>query len=372
MNEKISFDSIINALVQKSNINKTFAHSFVKEMAAVIQQGLLRDNVVNLSGFGIFKLQEVSARLGRNIQTGETITIPAHRKVLFKPEKHLRDLINKNYQHLKATFFNDQADFDSAGIILKDDPSTSLSSNFNGVAEESEKSDSTDTQKDSVANNKGGAGLPGDSNKPDSFTSPEEEDDHLRKTPLIITLIVILTILFIYFQFNGDESSSESSVEEVENVKPVITEKQQENTDQSQIETKKPPAPPPVVQEKKTGQVKTHKAVDGDNLWNLAYKYYNDGYLWPLILHANKDKIKNPDIFKSGINITIPSVTKKDDKLLLAKGHLLAYKEYKKNKEAESINHLYVAYKYDKTFVEKDSVELDRDDLHSVKKLINK
>ena len=73
MNEKISFDSIINTFVQKNTINKGFAHTFLKEMALVIQQGLLRDNVVNLSGFGIFKLHQVAERDGRNIQTGESI-----------------------------------------------------------------------------------------------------------------------------------------------------------------------------------------------------------------------------------------------------------------------------------------------------------
>ena len=106
MNRKISFDSILDSIVDKNSVSKVFARSLVKEMALVIQQGLLRDSNVHLNGLGIFKLHAVAERPGRNIQTGERITIPAHRKVLFKPEKHLRELINKKYnKYQKKTIY---------------------------------------------------------------------------------------------------------------------------------------------------------------------------------------------------------------------------------------------------------------------------
>ena len=89
-------------------------------------------------------------------------------------------------------------------------------------------------------------------------------------------------------------------------------------------------------------------------------------------MHANKDKIKNPDFIKSGINISIPSVSKKDDSQLIAKGHLLAYEEYKVIDDESALNHLYVAYKYDKDYVEKIASSLDNKDLLSVKKLFGK
>ena len=51
----------------------------------------------------------------------------------------------------------------------------------------------------------------------------------------------------------------------------------------------------------------THKVVDGDSLWNLAYKYYKDGSKWKLIYDANKDKISDPEKLTLGTELTIPA-----------------------------------------------------------------
>jgi nucleoid-associated protein YgaU len=45
----------------------------------------------------------------------------------------------------------------------------------------------------------------------------------------------------------------------------------------------------------------------GESLWDIAVKVYADGYRWPKIWEANKDKIgKNPDRLETGIELTIP------------------------------------------------------------------
>ncbi|KAA3617573.1 MAG: HU family DNA-binding protein [Calditrichaeota bacterium] len=368
MNEKISFDSIINALVQKSNVNKKFANSFVKEMAQVIQEGLLRDNVVTLSGFGIFKLHNVPERSGRNIQTGEPITIAAHRKVMFKPEKQLRALINKNYQHLRATFFNDQDNLESNGVILSEEPLTQPEETFEGAAQKSPLKETTEKEPvlGATIDNKN-IDSAGNEEKPQNI---EEKEDHLKKTTLIISVIVILTILLLYLQFSGDDTEQIANKESTNQVEKAPA-SNKENVDKEALTTKKTPEKPPPVQ-KKVRSVKSHKAEDGDNLWKLATKYYNDGYLWPLILQANKDKIKNPDFIKSGIEISIPAIAEKDDSQLIAKGHLMAYEEYKKENDTEALDHLYVAYKYDKSYVEKFSEEINEKDLQSVKEQLSK
>lgn len=52
-----------------------------------IANGLSRGEEVSINGFGIFKIKEVAERKGRNLQTGEPLTIPAHKKIAFKPWK---------------------------------------------------------------------------------------------------------------------------------------------------------------------------------------------------------------------------------------------------------------------------------------------
>lgn len=60
----------------------------------IIADALAAGESVAIQGFGTFKLADVKARKGRNPKTGETIEIPAHRKVTFHPSPALKDRIN--------------------------------------------------------------------------------------------------------------------------------------------------------------------------------------------------------------------------------------------------------------------------------------
>ncbi len=50
----------------------------------------------------------------------------------------------------------------------------------------------------------------------------------------------------------------------------------------------------------------TYIVVSGDNLWNIAKKYYGDGSKYTKIYSANKDKIKNPALIYPGQKLVIP------------------------------------------------------------------
>jgi DNA-binding protein HU-beta len=62
----------------------------VCRIVAAVENG--RD--VTLSGFGRCKLSSLAARQGRNPATGETIEIPASRKLVFTAAKAVRDALN--------------------------------------------------------------------------------------------------------------------------------------------------------------------------------------------------------------------------------------------------------------------------------------
>ena len=51
-------------------------------------------NRVEIYGVGQFKPVAVAERKGRNPQTGEEITIPAHKKVAFSPSKTFKEKVN--------------------------------------------------------------------------------------------------------------------------------------------------------------------------------------------------------------------------------------------------------------------------------------
>ena len=64
-------------------------------MLDIIKETLERGENIKLSGFGSFNIQHKRARLGRNPQTGEQLTISARRILSFKASNVLRDKLNQ-------------------------------------------------------------------------------------------------------------------------------------------------------------------------------------------------------------------------------------------------------------------------------------
>jgi DNA-binding protein HU-beta len=60
----------------------------------IISEAVADSGDVRLSGVGSFHVAERAQRSGRNPQTGEPITIPAHKVVKFSTSKQLKEAIN--------------------------------------------------------------------------------------------------------------------------------------------------------------------------------------------------------------------------------------------------------------------------------------
>jgi len=72
---------------------------------------------------------------------------------------------------------------------------------------------------------------------------------------------------------------------------------------------------------------------DRDCLWNISKKsdIYDNPFLWPKIWQSNRDKIKNPDVLKTGWELKIPaSAPLTDEEAKAARAY------WTKKKEAES------------------------------------
>ena len=75
----------------------TTSNETAKYLDAVSEaiEGLVSEGYkVQIKGFGTFTAVKVAERQGRNPQTGDEITIPAHKKVLFTPSKTFKAKIN--------------------------------------------------------------------------------------------------------------------------------------------------------------------------------------------------------------------------------------------------------------------------------------
>jgi DNA-binding protein HU-beta len=67
------------------------AERTVNAVIDAIVDGLQKDGVVQLMGFGTFQVKERAARVGRNPATGAPLEIPASRTVNFRPGRALKD-----------------------------------------------------------------------------------------------------------------------------------------------------------------------------------------------------------------------------------------------------------------------------------------
>lgn len=61
----------------------------------IIMSGLKDDGEVVLKDFASFKVGRVEARMGKNLQTGEDMEVPAYNTVRFRASKRMKELIQE-------------------------------------------------------------------------------------------------------------------------------------------------------------------------------------------------------------------------------------------------------------------------------------
>ena len=52
---------------------------------------------------------------------------------------------------------------------------------------------------------------------------------------------------------------------------------------------------------------KTYTVIEGDNLWGIAEKTYNDGYQWVMLARVNN--IDDPNVLTTGTKLVLPTVS---------------------------------------------------------------
>ncbi len=66
----------------------------VNEIFDYLSENLKEGDKVEVRGFGSFTVKTRASRIGRNPKTGEAVSIPERRVVLFKPGKELTERVN--------------------------------------------------------------------------------------------------------------------------------------------------------------------------------------------------------------------------------------------------------------------------------------
>lgn len=86
---------LIEQIARATGESKAVTERVLNGFAGTVQQELAKGGEVFVTGFGVFKVTDRAARVGRNPQTGEALNIPASKGVKFSAGKALREAVNK-------------------------------------------------------------------------------------------------------------------------------------------------------------------------------------------------------------------------------------------------------------------------------------
>ena len=121
--KKFQLQDLAEQLAREQGISSQEALEFVRTFFELTEEGILKDSLVKVSGFGITKLVIVNERESVNIHTGERFQIGKHSKITFTPDNTLRDLVNSPFALLSTTTLYDdtpEEELDSVPIIGDD------------------------------------------------------------------------------------------------------------------------------------------------------------------------------------------------------------------------------------------------------------
>lgn len=101
MNNKILQPQLISMMAAASGKSKKLVESFLKAFFSTLAESLVNQENVRIKGLGTFKVSSVEARKSVNVSNGESTEIPAHKKIVFVPQKQLAERVNEEFGWLE-------------------------------------------------------------------------------------------------------------------------------------------------------------------------------------------------------------------------------------------------------------------------------
>jgi DNA-binding protein HU-beta len=91
----VTLKQIAAELAEKNDMPKKTLNTIMEGLVAALVKNLKKGNRVRMAGLGILQVRKRAARMGRNPATGETISIPAKKKIAFRAAKELKEAVGK-------------------------------------------------------------------------------------------------------------------------------------------------------------------------------------------------------------------------------------------------------------------------------------
>ncbi len=91
----VTLKNIAAEMAETQDLTKKQMNAIMEDLVTHLVKNLKKGNRVRLTGLGILQVRKRAARMGRNPATGETIKIPAKKKIAFRAAKELKEAVGK-------------------------------------------------------------------------------------------------------------------------------------------------------------------------------------------------------------------------------------------------------------------------------------
>ena len=84
---------IVEQLILRTGMTRSAAMEAVDNTVAILADNLSKGESIYLRGLGTFDVRTAKEKIGRNINKGEAMTIPAHKTVKLILSKKIKDVL---------------------------------------------------------------------------------------------------------------------------------------------------------------------------------------------------------------------------------------------------------------------------------------
>ena len=84
---------LLSKIAEKAGLTKADSEKALNAFLDSVEDTLVKEGKLTLTGFGTFAVEKRKERMGRNPRSGEAIKIPACKVVKFRPGKLLKEAV---------------------------------------------------------------------------------------------------------------------------------------------------------------------------------------------------------------------------------------------------------------------------------------
>lgn len=355
MNQKITFPELINLVAETTKTSKKSSEDFLKELFSLIAETLVSGENVKIKKLGTFKVIDVEPRKSVNINSGEEMLIPGHKKITFTPDKEFAEAVNSPFSAFESVEISDEVtdemlgmadnqidasneEMDEAIAVKNDNQMTESEETVIEELPQVEWCETTDEKTNSSSDGHFEEGITyseKDDAIDDSITETVVSEKEFNNEPvqhrsqrtfahgfvwgvasLVMLIVAVVAVLFFLFpettngiiaNFNREQAevcainrecvaqvSVERNVEENQ-VSVVNNESNKINDSQTLVANTQPSDQPVYDTISRTRFLTT-----------MAKEHYGNFNLWPYIYEENKQILGHPDRIKPGTRVVIP------------------------------------------------------------------